>query len=104
MASIHPRTKAPSLWWINNNPIQVSPFIVPPIKQSPNGNGIAPALLERQLQRCRENNPLVRVALVQGLHILRVPVDDHAADPAQLPLAADAVRCSTGCSVRLAVD
>lgn len=42
----------------------------------------------------------MRVALVQGLDVLRVPVDDHAADPAQLPLAADAVRCSAGCFVR----
>jgi hypothetical protein len=38
----------------------------------------------------------VRVALVQGLDVLRVAVDDDAADSPELPASADAVGGSTG--------
>jgi hypothetical protein len=38
----------------------------------------------------------VRVALVQGLDVLRVAIDDDAADSAELPASADAVGGSAG--------
>lgn len=76
---------------IDNNPIQVRPLVVKAIIQPPYGDSVMSPLFERHLQRSREDDALVSVALVQSLYVLGVTVDDDAADSAESPVAADAV-------------
>lgn len=43
------------------------------------------ALLEGQQQRRGENDALVRIPLIKGLHVRGIPVDHDAADATELP-------------------
>lgn len=70
---------------INHNLIQVCPLVIKSIVQSSDGNSVMRALLEGQQQRRGENDALVRIPLIKGLHVRGIPVDHDAADATELP-------------------
>ena len=85
------------LRWINDNPIQIRPLRIESIPQPANRNLVVPPFRERQLERSGQDDALVRISLVERLHVLGVTVDDDTADATKLPCASNAVRASSGC-------
>lgn len=79
---------------IHNDLVQICALNVDPVAQSANGDGVR-SFLQREEERRGEDYSLVRVALVESVHVLSVAVDNDAADAAKLPRSADAIRRAT---------
>lgn len=61
---------------IHHNPIQIRPFNINPIIQPPHFNSITP-IPQPHLQRRTHNDPLVRIPLIQSLHIFHLSIDNY---------------------------
>lgn len=85
------------LSWIHNNPIQIRTLGVESIPEPANRDLVLLPLCKGQLERSGEDCALVRIPLVEGLHVLGVAIDNDAADATKLPCASNAVGGSTSC-------
>ena len=81
---------------IHDDPVDIGALVVEAVEEAADGDGVVGARIQRQLQRRRQDDPLVRVPLEQRLQLLRLPVHHHAADAAELPCAPDTVRRASG--------
>lgn len=78
-------------WWVNYDLLDICALHIEPVPQPSYRNRITSSFLQRQHQRSTQDDALVGVSLVECLHILGVPIYDHASDPTQLPATADSV-------------
>lgn len=85
---------------VHNNLVQIRPEVILPVIQPTHRDSIIVPLLQRQLQWRRENDPLVRITLVQSLQIVCIPIDHDTANTAKLPCTPDTV----GCTARLVAE
>lgn len=80
---------------VDDNLINICPFIVKPVEETTDSDSIRATLIERELQRGRQDDALMRIPLVQGLDVLRLAIDYDAADAAELPRAPNTVRTAS---------
>jgi hypothetical protein len=90
-----PRPPPLLLRLIHHNPINIRALIRLVIEQPPNPNLIHP-LLQVQQQRRTQYDTLVRIPLIQRLHLLRLIIHHNTADAAQLPATTDTIRRAAG--------
>jgi hypothetical protein len=81
---------------IDNDLVQISTLDVLAIVKTTDSDGIG-AVLEWQFDGGGQQDTLVCVLLVEGVHVIFVTIDDDAADTANLPGAVDTVRLSHSC-------